>query len=226
MFYRPITEMLLRIAAVCLVAGLAYLTGCEMDWGGSHRSSSSVGPSRQRSFTLGVEQRDADGRWHKIPRANHVITLKREPFRMVFWFDRMGTMLVQASLKPDLYRKAADGLPLGQLLDRRSAVGEELMNPLQQLVIDEKGAHHNWLYLGPQTHRFDPEGIRQFEQNGTAAGYLCWRTVSRFLLDGRPVEPNALPVDRIYLVLIKTDSTGSGQRVETSRDWLVLKFAD
>jgi hypothetical protein len=225
MFYKPILEVLFRVAAVCLVAGLVYLTGCEMNFGGGS-DPPPAGPTRQRAFTLGVEHRNAEGQWSKIPRDNHVVTLRRAPFRMVFWFDRMGTMLVQASLKPTLYMRAADGAPLDQLRDRNAAIPEDLMNPLQNLVVDDQGAYHNWLYLGPKTHRFDPQGVRQFEQGGAAAGYLCWRTVSRVVLDGRPTDVRNLPVDRLYLVFVKTGSDGSGRRVETARDWVVLKFVD
>jgi len=194
--------------------------GCEMNWPDQPTSADrppAYGAQQQVHFTLGVEQHG-----QRIPVRGHHVTLDKAPFRFVFYFEQLGPMLVQASFASTTYNAAAQNVPLDQLLRPDGAVVENLMNPRGLLYVDDSGVYHNWLYLGPQTHRFDAdEGVVAVPEGG----YLCRRTVRNLVIDQRQVPVENGPADTIYCVFIKTARSGAGhQRIEKQRDWLELRF--
>jgi hypothetical protein len=185
---------------------------------GQDRSADQAQPPAPQEvhFTLGVEQH---GR--RIPVQGHHVTLDKAPFRFVFYFEQLGPMLVQASYGSTIYNQAARNVPLDQLLRPDAAVVENLMNPRGLLYVDEGGVYHNWLYLGPQTHRFDAdEGVVAVPEGG----YLCRRTVRNLVVDGQAIPVEKSPGNTIYCVFVKTTRSGGHQRVEKQRDWLELRF--
>lgn len=167
-------------------------------------------------FTLGIEQ-DAQ----RIPVRDHTVTLRKKPFRLVFYFERLSPMLVQASLDPTILEMTRKGRPMDDILRPGSGIAEDLMNPKRQLYMNRTGSYHNWLYLGPETHRFDPDGVHKLEQGG----YLCRRTVSHLVIEGNRLPVSQCPASKLYMVFFKTDRSGT-DRVERQRDWLTLKFTD
>jgi hypothetical protein len=167
-------------------------------------------------FTLGIIQAG-----QKIPIRGHRVTLEKRPFAMVFHFSQLGSMLVQASFKPELVDRARAGQRLEELLGQDSRISEDPMNPDEILQISDRGRYHNWLYLGPEIHRFDRGGVRKIRHGG----YLCRRTVSRLFVGGREIPVAKCPKDTIYMLFVKTQrSVGSGRRGELQRDWLELNF--
>jgi len=167
-------------------------------------------------FTLGIIQ---NGR--KISVNNHRATLEKKPFTLVFHFSQLGSMLVQASANPNLIDQASRGSNLDKLLGEDSRIAEDNMNPDAMLHVSDKGRYHNWLYLGPEVHRFDRNGVEKVSKGG----YVCRRTVQRLYIDRREVPIEKCPTDNLYLLLIKTQrSAGSGRRSELQRDWVELNF--
>lgn len=175
-------------------------------------------------FTLGIEQ---DGRKLAVDKATHSVRLKKKPFKVVFYFEKMGSMLVQASFGPELLRQAEAGQSMEKIVRQDGTIVEDLLNPNFTLYVSGRGFYHNWLYLGPQTHRFDADkGVQQIPES-EGGGYYCVRTVQQLDIDGQTVPVDKCPKDKIYLLFFKVDRiAGSQRRAERQRDWLVLEFAE
>ena len=172
--------------------------------------------SKATHFTLGIIQ---NGR--KIAVKNHRAVLEKKPFTLAFHFSQLGSMLVQASANPNLIDQAGRGSHIDKLLGEDNRIPEDNMNPDALLYVSDKGRYHNWLYLGPEVHRFDRNGVEKV-RNG---GYICRRTVQRLYIDGREMPVEKYLKDNLYLLLIKTQrSAGSGRRSELQRDWVELNF--
>lgn len=202
-----------------LLLGLVLLAGCEPQ-GCDTMNSSFTGEESPRAdgFLLGVEQ-DGQRYWAR----DHEIVIRRKPFRMVFIFPQMSSMLVQTSFDPSLIREAAGGTPLAEMCPPDAAVVEDSQNPYQ-LVYVGPPAYQNWLCLGPEVHRFDPG-----EANEVEGGYLCRRTVSRYV--DQDIDPAAMidveqcPHDAMYMVFLKASRDQASRRfVERQRDWVTIRF--
>ncbi len=199
------------IVLLSLLAVSVLMSGC---WPNNKINTAKTGEATH--FTLGIIQ---DGR--KIPIENNQVTLEKKPFTIVFHFSQLGSMLVQASSSPNLIDQARRGSHIDQLLGEDNRIPEDNMNPDGILYVSEKGQYHNWLYLGPQVHRFDRNGVEKVRDGG----YVCRRTVQRLFIQGRELPIEKCPNDNLYLLLIKTQrSAGSGRRGELQRDWLEINF--
>lgn len=213
-----------RISSVLLMGVLLAGTGgCEL-FGGKQND-----PEHQAAkpvhFTLGIEQKDeVAGTWQKIPvRAGNRVMIRKKPFRIVFYFDQLGPMLVNASSDPARLEMTRAGKSLDQVLLSNAAHSEDLLNPDRLMYLDNDGQYNNWLYFGPNTHRFDSDGIA----NVPEGGYLCRRTIESLTdgSDGRQWSVEGFPGDRLYVTFFKIERVpGSGRRIEKQRDWLTLEF--
>ena len=202
----------------CRIVLLLMLLGIVATAGGcvSDKNIQASSGDQVVHFTLGIIQ---GGR--KIPIRNRRAALEKKPFTLVFHFSQLGSMLVQASFGPELIDRAMRGDRLDQLLGEDSRISEEPMNPDEILQISDSGRYHNWLYLGPEIHRFDRGGVKKVRQGG----YVCRRTVSRLFIGRREIPVEKCPKDSIYMLFVKTQrSAGSGRRGELQRDWLELNF--
>ncbi len=203
-------------AGCMLLVAAVSKTGCD----GRADELSTFAPWQPTFFTLGVEQ---DGR--RIPVLDHKVTLARKPFTIVFYLEQMGPMLVQASFSPRMMNMAGEGKRLETILIPAGSIAENPRNPDRLIYVHDDGLYHNWGYLGPNSHRFDPNGVAKLPEGG----YLCRRTVEK-IVDHNAEIPVEIPVercpqDRIYLLFIKTKpNAGSGPWVEKQRDWLELRF--
>jgi hypothetical protein len=197
------------LAVAALIITAALLLGCE--------PMTSQAQPEPVYFTMGVEQ---DGQ--RIPVRDHTVRIRRAPFRLVFYFEEMGSMLVDASLQPDTVRALQQGANVNSLFPPGASVAEELQNPERSLYIGGPG-YHNWLYLGPRTHRFDPNAVHKLG----ARGFICRRTVEK-LVDaqaGKVIPLNEVQADRLYLGFVQTQRVpGSANRSELQRDWLIVEF--
>ena len=199
------------LTLMILLAAVVSVGGC---W--PNRKMKTAAPSQATHFTLGIIQ---DGR--KIDITNHQAVLEKKPFTLVFHFSQLGSMLVQASSTPELIDQASRGRGLDKLLGEDNRIPEDNMNPDSLLCVSDKGRYHNWLYLGPEVHRFDRNGVQKVRDGG----YICRRTVQQLNIQGRDVPIERCRQNNLYLLLIKTErSGGSGRRSELQRDWVELKF--
>lgn len=207
---------------VMLLAALFWV-GCEdMNAGGpSPRPYKSPQPTH---FTLGIEQ---DGKPIPVEKETHSVRLRKKPFKIVFYFEQMSSMLVQASYAPDRVRQAEAGEPMEAILRQDGVIAEDLLNPEFTLYVSAEGMYHNWLYFGPKTHRFDAEkGVQEIPES-EGGGYYCVRTVKTLEEDGRSVPVEDCSADKIYLLFFKADRIpGSRRLAERQRDWLVLEFQE
>lgn len=194
-----------------LLGATALMGGC---W--PKKGISAGDKSKATHFTLGIIQ---NGR--KISVDNHRAVLEKKPFTLVFHFSQLGSMLVQASTNPNLIDQASRGSSLDKLLGENNRISEDNMNPEAMLHVSDKGRYHNWLYLGPEVHRFDRNGVEKVRKGG----YICRRTVQRLYINGREMPVENYSKNNLYLLLIKTQrSAGSGRRSELQRDWVELNF--
>ena len=180
-------------------------------------------PSKPATFAFGIQQ---DGK--KIPVVNHEVTLKRQPFKMIFYFDKHPEMLAQASLGPDAVQMAKAGARMDRIIDIPSQISEDFQNPggLLYVYSDNFQRYHNWAYLGAESHRYDQNGIKRVARNKTGGplGYLCTRSVSGLCIDGRDEKIQNCASNALYLVFFTTKRDEKNQLLETNRDWVVIKF--
>jgi hypothetical protein len=207
------------LTAVC--TALVLVSGCDEDVN-ARSSPQAVSTPRPSHFTLGIEQ---DGKRIPTQSDRHTVKLQKKPFAIVFYFEEMSSMLVQASFGPQTVQAAREGKPMDQVIREDAAIVEELLNTNFLLYLNDRGFYHNWLYLGPQTHRFDAvDGFVEVPKK-EGGGYLCRRTVRKLEIDGQAIPIEGCPRDRIYMVFFKADRIpGSQRRAERQRDWLILEF--
>lgn len=173
-------------------------------------------------FTLGVEQ---DGQ--KIPVNGHTVRIRRAPFRLVFAFQEMSSMLVHASPTPEKAQALQAGRAVNDLFMYNANVSEDLFNPHRTLYFGDD-SYHNWLFLGEKIHRFDQGAVHKLRDKG----FLCMRTVEKLTqVSGgevvRTLPMENYPYDRLYLSFVQTQRVaGSEQHHELQRDWLVVEFVD
>jgi hypothetical protein len=203
------------------VLGVVLAVGCEDMNTKKNNAYKSPKPTH---FTLGVEQ---DGQPIPVDKGTHTVHLKKKPFKLVFYFEQMSSMLVQASFEPNLVRKAQAGDNMEKIIRQDGTIVENLLNPDFMLYVSGEGLYHNWLYMGPKTHRFDADkGVQEIPEN-EGGGYYCVRTVKSLDEDGRVFSVETCPKNKIYLVFFKVDRIpGSQRRAERQRDWLVLEFGE
>ena len=177
-------------------------------------------PSEPTPFAFGIQQ---GGK--KIPVVNHEVTLEKKPFKMVFYFDKLPVMLVQASLGPNAVQMAKAGVRMDKIIDFPSQISENFQNPEELLYVysDNFQRYHNWAYLGEESHRYDQNGITKVSP-GKGGGFLCTRTVSGLCIDGRDEKIQNCPSIALYLVFFTAKRDEKNQLVETRRDWVVIKF--
>lgn len=207
-------------AALAMAAVLLLAAGCDEDVNaGKPTAYKSPKPTY---FTLGIEQ---DGKPIPVDKATHSVHLQKKPFKIIFYFEEMSSMLVQASFDPTLMQKAAAGDNMENILQQDGTIVEDLLNPDSTLYVSEEGLYHNWLYMGPQTHRFDADkGVQEIPES-EGGGFYCVRTVKNLDEDGQTVPLEDCSRRNIYLVFFKVDRIpGSQRRAERQRDWLVLEF--
>jgi hypothetical protein len=200
----------LALAALIIVAALMF--GCE-NMGMQAKEAQPV------HFTMGVEQNG-----QRIAVDGHTVRIRRAPFRLVFYFEQMGSMLAHASREPDKVQALQAGRNVNTLFPPGQAYAEELNNPEQAFYMGG-GGYHNWLYLGPKVHRFDPGAVHKLGDRG----FICRRTVEK-LVDtdqGRTIPLEETTADRLYLSFVQTERVaGSASRSELQRDWLIVEFID
>jgi hypothetical protein len=203
------------------VLGVLLTAGCEDVNTKKTKAYKSPKPTH---FTLGIEQ---DGKPIPVDKTTHSVRLKKKPFKLVFYFEQMSSMLVQASFEPDLIRKARAGESMEKIIRQDGTIVEDLLNPEFALYVSREGLYHNWLYMGPKTHRFDADKGVQNIPESEGGGYYCVRTVKMLDEDGKAVSIEQCPRNKIYLLFFKVDRIpGSQRRAERQRDWLVLDFGE
>ena len=207
----------------CVVAGVVLAVflqcvGCLPMWNKNNRNE--FVPSKPAAFAFGIQQ---DGK--KIPISGHEVTLDKKPFKMIFYFDELGTMLVQASLRANAMQMAKAGVRMDKIIDMSSQISENFQNPDGLLYVYEDNfqRYHNWTYLGKDSHRYDQNGITKVARN-KGGGYLCTRTVSGLCVDGRDEKIQNCQSNALYLVFFTTKRNEKNQLVETRRDWVVIRF--
>ncbi|MBN1553462.1 MAG: hypothetical protein JXA11_01860 [Phycisphaerae bacterium] len=214
------TTAALLTAAICvlLTAGCEDMNAKNTNRGGTYKSPQPV------HFTLGIEQ---DGKKLPVDKLTHSVRLRKKPFKIVFYFEKMSSMLVQASFEPTLVRKAQAGESMDQIIRQDGTIVEDLLNPNFTLYVSREGLYHNWLYFGPKTHRFDADkGVQEIPEK-EGGGYYCVRTVQQLDEDGQSLTIEDCPENKIYLLFFKVDRVPGSQRLaERQRDWLVLDFAE
>jgi len=210
---------LVRSTAAAMVLTLfLQCAGCLPMWNKNKRDE--FVPPKPTAFAFGIQQ---DGK--KIPISDHEVTLKTKPFKMVFYFDKLPSMFVQASLRPDAVQMAKAKVRMDKIIDMSSQISENFQNPEGLLYIygDNFQRCHNWAYLGKDSHRYDQNGITKVAQN-KGGGYLCTRTVSGLCIDGRDEKIQNCPSNTLYLVFFTVTRNAKNQLVETNRDWVVIRF--
>jgi hypothetical protein len=89
-------------------------------------------------------------------------------------------------------------------------------------------AYHNWVYLGPETHRFDSGAVHKLG----ARGFICRRTVEKLVKVRNNEVQETIPIseleaDRLYLSFVQTQRVaGASSHQELQRDWLIVEFVD
>lgn len=210
---------LVRYTVVAVVfAVFLQCAGCLPMWNKNKRNE--FVPPRPTTFAFGIQQ---DGK--KIQVSDHEVTLKTKPFEMIFYFDKLGTMLVQASLRPDAVQMAKAGVKMDKIIEMSSQISENFQNPDGLLYIygDNFQRYHNWAYLGKDSHRYDQNGITKVSRN-KGGGYLCTRTVSGLCIDGRDEKIQNCPSNTLYLVFFTVTRDAKNQFVEAKRNWVVIRF--
>lgn len=173
-------------------------------------------------FTMGVEQ---DGQ--RIPVNGNTVRIRRAPFRLVFYFEQMGSMLAHASLTPEKVEALQAGKNVNALFMPGANVPEELFNPHRSMHLGDD-AYHNWVYLGPETHRFDSGAVHKLG----ARGFICRRTVEKLVKVRNNEVQETIPIseleaDRLYLSFVQTQRVaGASSHQELQRDWLIVEFVD
>ncbi len=208
------------IPAVLALSAVLFLTaGC--DDLNSSKSNNYKAP-KPTHFTLGIEQ---DGQPIPVDKLTHTVHLKKAPFKVIFYFEEMSSMLVQASFQPNLMQKAEIGEGMETVIRQDGTIVEDLLNPDFTLYVSEDGLYHNWLYMGPKVHRFDADkGVQEIPEN-EGGGFYCVRTVKNLDENGQTVPIENCSQSKIYMVFFKVDRIpGSQRRAERQRDWLVLDF--
>ena len=214
-----VKNSLVRCAGITMVFVLfLQCAGCLPMWNTSKNSE--FVPSKQVAFAVGIQQ---DGK--KISVSDHEVTLGKKPFKMIFYFDKLGTMLVQASLSPSPVQMAKAGVRMDKIIDTASQISENFQNPEGLLYVysDNLQRYHNWAYLGKDSHRYDQNGITNVSLT-KGGGYLCSRTVKGLCIDGRDEKIQNCPSNTLYLVFFIVNRDAKNQLVETQRDWVVVKF--
>lgn len=203
---------------ICMI-GVGFIAGCD-DL--NKQNKKAYKSPRPTHFTLGIEQ---DGKKISVDKATHTVHLQKKPFKLIFYFEQMSSMLVQASFQPDLLRKAQAGESMDKIIRQDGTIVEDLLNPNVTLYVSGEGLYHNWLYMGPKTHRFDAEkGVQKIPED-EGGGYYCVRTVKMLDDDGNVIPVEECPKDKIYMLFFKVDRIpGSQRRAERQRDWLVLDW--
>jgi len=114
---------------------------------------------------------------------------------------------------------------MDKIIDMSSQISENFQNPDGLLYVygDNFQRYHNWTYLGANSHRYDQNGIVKIARN-KGGGYLCTRTVSGLCIDGRDEKIQNCPSNTLYLVFFTTKRNEKNQLVETTRDWVTIKF--
>lgn len=213
------TNSLVRCIGITMVLAMfLQCAGCLEMFSRNNRNE--FVPPKPATFAFGIQQ---DGK--KISVSNHEVTLNKKSFKMVFYFDKLGTMLVQASLSPNAVQMAKAGAKMDKIIDASSQISENFQNPDELLYIygDNFQRYHNWTYLGADSHRYDQNGITKVSRN-KGGGYLCTRTVSGLCIDGRDEKIPNCPSNELYLVFFTAKRNEKNQLVETMRDWVVVKF--
>ncbi|MCK5113524.1 MAG: hypothetical protein KAR11_02030 [Phycisphaerae bacterium] len=214
-----VKNSLVRCITVCGVLGLfLQCAGCLPMW--SKPKLDKFIPEKSTSFAVGIQQGE-----RKISVSDHEATLTRKPFEMIFYFDKLDTILVQASFNPNALQMAKAGVRMDKIIDASSQISENFQNPegLLYAYSDNNQRYHNWAYLGKDSHRYDTDGVTQVSLT-KGGGYLCTRSVKGFCLDGQNVKIQKCPANRLYLVFFRVKRNPEGQLVETQRDWITIKL--
>lgn len=106
---------------------------------------------------------------------NGVVTLRKEPFRIVIALQRDTGVLLNASLSRQLYDRSRKNSPLGDKppLGTASGMAESLNNPDKELWLSDKGSHYLFA-KGAKEHRFDRVVFSK-------AGFVGHRTVAKIV---------------------------------------------
>jgi hypothetical protein len=207
-----------RLAAI---GGALLVAAC----GATAKAPPSVGPSapskpstpRQKTspFHLWLEQ---DGK--KVAVANHRAWLKLGRFAIVIDSrDPEVGILMNVSLKPDLFREASSGEPIASYFQPGTGMAEEARVKREILfVVSGKYAHHYLIYEPEQQvsrfHRVEKVGKR----------YRCRRIVAELMTEDRKERSLAdLRPTALYLVLFRGVNV-MGKTLEHHRDFVELRF--
>jgi len=205
--------------AVLLTAAMTF-AGCDdVHTQTSDKKTSPI--QKPVQFTVGIRQ---DGQPLPVDKKTHLVHLNKKPFQIVFYFEKMSSMLVQASFQPTFVRQAEGGARMDQILRQDGTIVEDQLNPDFTLYLSDGGLHHNWFYVDPQNHRFDANGVQPIPEK-QGGGYYCVRTVRQLNVEEKTLPVAQCPSDKIYLLFFQVDRlSGIRSRAERQRDWLVLAF--
>ena len=204
---RSMTIQTVVICIICLIACCVPFTGLAQQ-----SPLSRTGPY----FGIGIEQYG-----QTIPINNHMVTLEKESFTIVFTFPGQEGVLVNVSTTPESFTPAQTGQALAEIPGFSDlGMAEEAFNPRALLMLSSS-APHFWYYANDSEHRFN-EVKRQ--QNTV----ICRRIVANLMdrdTDKRIVSLRDMAEDTLYLVFMKTEWTSDfKQQIEKQRDYLTVRF--
>jgi hypothetical protein len=169
---------------------------------------------REPPFRLWLEQ---DGR--KVPVVAGRARLKLARFAVVIETrDPHVGILMNVSLRPDLYREARAGEPIAAYFQPGTGMAEEAQVKREILFVAGKHAHHYLIHEPEQQvsryHRVEPAGGR----------YRCRRIVARLMTEDRKERALAdLRPEALYLVLFRGVNV-MGKTLEHHRAFVELRF--
>ena len=158
------------------------------------------------------------------------ISLKKETFSMVFYFNQPDGIFINASLKEDSFNAVLLQKPLDELPGFKG-VGhqEEPFNKNKSIYISDKFPNY-WMYTNNTSHRFNKIDIK----NNV---YICQRTIENLTLDSEEnkdkdkdksknvIELTEMKEKYLYLVILKLEwNQDFSKRLEKKRKYYRIKF--
>ncbi len=182
--------------------------------------SCSPGSIRNKSsfefFRVGIEQ---DGMEKDIE--NTEVLLYKKPFTLIISFNGPDGIFVNASVDPQSYNLARDGVDLARIKSfDETVVAEESLDNDEVLIISKTSS--NFLY-------YENENDHQFDIITAASGILqCRKKISTLInLDVAKKKLNIAEIkdDAIYLVFMKLDwNENFSKKIEKKRYCLKIIF--
>lgn len=153
--------------------------------------------------------------------ADDLVTLKKEPFDVVFEFPAPMGVLVHASYNPETYDLALDGKPMKKLPGfENTGMAESKFNEDNEILLNATAPGY-WYYDSEEDHRFD-------EVTAKAGTITCKRRVEFFNeVDSNRIMQVTDATAPLHLVFISYERSESDKEaVETHRVPVRIEWED